>query len=337
MRKRKRSTYVSIQQLEQRRLLSGVIIKFEYLGDMDLTAPVPTTGDLGIDTATIYGTPVAGQSLTVAPEIIRTGGMQSVGWSVIGELSTDSIWGGNDSIFLGLVLNSDSNSYGSVTIPSYVAPGDYQLLLRVNAVAASGQTIPTDTNPADDIFDAGTINVQAANSGSPMPVINDDALVGGSLDASTVSAGSFVEVVPQVVLPLARFGADDYNVQGLVLSTDRVYYVATASDIPLTNANPTSPPPFDFDPSNGDPNVTGEFNYDGVVNADDWALFQLGSSSTGSPSLRRPRRVPGEEGGQQHGDCHQSGRQDSASHSGIPSIPAKCRFPQRLPRALTRC
>ena len=204
------------------------------------------------------------------------------------------MWGDDDDIFLGTVRTSQSNSYGSVTIPSNVTPGEYQLLLQITPVPVDGVPLPADSNPNDDVFDAGALNVQAADASSTTPVADDDALVGGSLDQSTAAAGSFVDAVPQTLVSGA-YDAYDTNVQ-VVLSTDGIF--GNGDDISLTNANP-APTSQNYDPSNGDPNLIADFNYDGVVNSDDYSLFTLGgdaeSTEAGTLDLNGNG---GEQGGQ---------------------------------------
>jgi hypothetical protein len=228
---KKRRGHSLIEQLEQRRLLSSG----QIYASSPPEAPLPSSGDLGIDSVSVAGTPEVGGSLNIITDVVEDSGMISTYFTVNITLSSDNILGNDDDV--PLLQFTGQGEYGGhqendVTIPSDISPGDYYILVNVNP-GLPGQSpplfnFPSDTNPSDDVFDTGPIFIAASGQGTPLP--KDLGVVDGSFPASA-GAGTFIDVVPQVLTTSATPGVG--STVNVALSTDDVW--GNSDDILLTS------------------------------------------------------------------------------------------------------
>jgi hypothetical protein len=227
---RKREARSPIEQLEQRRLLSGGIapasgsVQIGSIPFFNYYTPTPANDDVGISGVAVSGVPMAGMPLLVNPVIVQTGAMAYLDYQISVALSTDNVWGNSDDIAIPPSGSVTGNFHGGdVSIPQDTPAGDYQLLVHITPVLRPADTnpIPTDINPSDDVLDAGTVSVAAYNnSDNGTPLLADDGVFGANFPGSA-AAGTFINVVPQVI-STGDLANVDYSVSA-VLSADGVW------------------------------------------------------------------------------------------------------------------
>lgn len=192
-----------------------------------LTVTPNDSADMGVTGATFPSSVPAGSSFDLEPTVVQTGPMASVDYTIVSELSPDTNWVNASRIFLSTPDNFQS---GQAAVPQTTPPGAYHLLLEV--FPKSGDGAPTDTDPGDDILDAGIIAIT--------PDRIDNMAVLSATVSRTVSAAGTITVTPTVFRSGALANAD-YNIS-VALSNDSTW--GNDDDVILTPASSNPGVPF---------------------------------------------------------------------------------------------
>jgi autotransporter-associated beta strand protein len=189
-------------------------------------------------------------------------------------LSTVNAYTGGTNVLGGLLVVGVAGALphgGALTIGSATATGSVQLAPGIGAVELSSLTVNSGST-----LDVTNNKIIVDYSGtSPAAAIGAE-LASGYAGSSWTGIGIFSSTAAANTTGSTTLGYMDTGTQVIIKYT----WVGDANlDGVVTNADLSAMS------ANGTTWATGDFNYDGVVNADDYALFMLGAADSGGANI----------------------------------------------------